>query len=156
MPASKFPCVCWLLCEKLLTVETVGMWNSVSLSPTFSKAPDCAEKVRRRQAFEIQQFSCRLTAVLCIFRPVRKRLCHPTCAMPACQQWSGQTCTWFNDRLERERSGHPWWQCRKGHTEWQNVVTHKFIRAQCAVVPPVLPPIPRRCGHLVISTGCVH
>jgi hypothetical protein len=46
--ASKITSICGLLCEKLLTVGLAMRPNFVSLGPTFSKPPDCPEKVRRR------------------------------------------------------------------------------------------------------------
>ena len=45
--APKIPSICGLLREKLLTAEIAGGPIVVSLGPTFSKAPDCPEKVRR-------------------------------------------------------------------------------------------------------------
>jgi hypothetical protein len=47
IPASKIRNICGHPCEKLLTVEVAARVKFVSLGPTFSKAPDCGEKVRR-------------------------------------------------------------------------------------------------------------
>lgn len=70
---AKTPSICGLTRAKLLTAETAAVPNFVSLCPIFSRAPDCAGKVRRWSVIGIGLFSWGLAAVLCILSLVRAR-----------------------------------------------------------------------------------
>jgi hypothetical protein len=56
-----------------LTAHLAARPIFVSLCPVFSKAPDCAKTVRRRQVMEIKRYSGSVVVVLRYRHPACKR-----------------------------------------------------------------------------------